>query len=117
MNCMCLVGWQNVNPRAAFQATLGTTQASLDTAIIINMLKDINKATHDISARLNVVETKVGAGCGGATAACYCGGASCGSATSMPTATLEQMRALLHQEGSGPCHVFSSEPAHRLCCL
>ena len=35
-NCMHVVGWQNVNPRAAFQATL-------DTATIISMLQDIRK--------------------------------------------------------------------------
>ena len=36
-----------------------TRQATLDMATVINMLKDINNATQDISARLNVVETKV----------------------------------------------------------
>ena len=49
----------------------------------------------DISARLNVVESKVGTG----------GVSSGAAATSMSAATPEQMRAVLRQQGSGmPLH-------------
>ena len=72
------------------------------------MLKDISarlnvvdNTTQDVSARLNVVETKVGA-CGVSS-----GGGAPGAATSMSAATLEQMRAMLRQQGSGSGAGFS----------
>ena len=57
----------------------------------VSVLKDVSDTTHDISARLNLVETKVSAG--GVCSICSGGLA----------ATLEQMRAMLRQQGSGLC--------------
>ncbi len=68
------------------------------------MLKDVNSTTQDISTRLNVVETKVGAGgvsnggVGGFTGGG--GGGAPAAATSFLAATLEQMRVMLRQQGS-----------------
>ena len=86
---MHVFGWQ----KREYSCCLHLQATPEDTAIIINMLQDI-------SARLNVVETKVSAG--GVNSG---GGATPAAATSMSTATLEQMRAMLRQQGSGsyPC--------------
>ena len=108
-----------------------TGQATLDTATVINMLKDINNITQDISARLNVVENKVlkdinnttqdisarlnavetkvsasGVRNSGGVVAGGGGGGVLAAAPSLSAATLEQMRVMLRKQGSGPCTVF-----------